>query len=193
MCGEHLRLGFVLPHRPGSSPHVRGARGVMVLTLGTEGIIPACAGSTGRWRDEKRNVRDHPRMCGEHRIVPAIRISPTGSSPHVRGARGGKEESPWLQGIIPACAGSTFNSTPLLLPQWDHPRMCGEHCTSRGVIRGSLGSSPHVRGARVAAECGQRPSGIIPACAGSTLAFPECHVTVGDHPRMCGEHTSKIA
>ena len=46
--------------------------------------------------------------------------------------------------------------------------MCGEH---------SLGYGPMTV-----------MSGIIPACAGSTLSYCGDNLTDGDHPRMCGEH-----
>ena len=48
MCGEHCSLVAVCEPDGGSSPHVRGtlfSRGVSVFP---DGIIPACAGNTGR-------------------------------------------------------------------------------------------------------------------------------------------------
>ena len=127
MCGEHA-IGDDEPVEiPGSSPHVRGARGVMVLTLGTEGIIPACAGSTGDERVEPHHRGDHPRMCGEHEQADAETLKLAGSSPHVRGARQSTQETCLTQGIIPACAGSTLFCAADSWRNRDHPRMCGEH------------------------------------------------------------------
>ena len=68
--------------------------------------------------------------------------------------------------------------------------MCGEHLTPGLSARMALGSSPHVRGARHAIVSGQMKQGIIPACAGSTLACTLGLRAFRDHPRMCGEHTS---
>ncbi len=34
------------------------------------GIIPACAGNTVRGHDLVVHHRDHPRVCGEHPVVP---------------------------------------------------------------------------------------------------------------------------
>ena len=66
MCGEHKgRSGIQGRHR-GSSPHVRGAPLLSALPSRVRGIIPACAGSTGRRRSPRPSWRDHPRMCGEH-------------------------------------------------------------------------------------------------------------------------------
>ena len=131
MRGEHLEEG-----------HLRALR---------VGIIPACAGSTARFKWSKASLQgssphargaqrlanateridgDHPRMRGEHAVGDALRIM--------------------VRGIIPACAGSTFGSS--IPAAWrkgssphargaplsgavdgnhveDHPRMRGEHYT----------------------------------------------------------------
>ena len=67
--------------------------------------------------------------------------------------------------------------------------MCGEHQQRVTHARHKWGSSPHVRGALQPPSARQRHRGIIPACAGSTTYNVEFHTPVGDHPRMCGEHT----
>ena len=54
------------------------------------------------------------------------------------------------------------------MPRWDHPRVCGEHCSAATVSGLPVGSSPRVRGTRSAR--GRRPT------------------STGDHPRVCGEH-----
>ena len=66
--------------------------------------------------------------------------------------------------------------------------MCGEHRSVKFFRPRSLGSSPHVRGARSGLVRGFMPSGIIPACAGSTSEPPPYMASLRDHPRMCGEH-----
>ena len=71
--------------------------------------------------------------------------------------------------------------------------MCGEHVGDFLNEFLTSGSSPHVRGAPEADVRGVRPAGIIPACAGSTERHRDSTPYVRDHPRMCGEHTSKIA
>ena len=71
--------------------------------------------------------------------------------------------------------------------------MCGEHLFSRPFVMFNRGSSPHVRGARLGTAIGGVFTGIIPACAGSTFGPTRLVLETGDHPRMCGEHTSKTA
>ena len=90
--------------------------------------------------------------------------------------------------IIPAYAGSTRLLRALLARQWDHPRVCGEHLCSAMEKMGNGGSSPRMRGARRRIVLDGRPKGIIPAYAGSTAGATDQLTTMGDHPRVCGEH-----
>ena len=66
ICGEHPFLEMIASQLRGSSPHMRGTLitndGFQVF----EGIIPAYAGNTIRSPLPRRNLRDHPRICGEH-------------------------------------------------------------------------------------------------------------------------------
>ena len=52
---------------PGSSPRMRGARVMCYGTERQERIIPAYAGSTEGFYQYLAAVKDHPRVCGEHR------------------------------------------------------------------------------------------------------------------------------
>ena len=75
-------------------------------------------------------------------------------------------------GIIPAYAGSTFDSEFLCGPGTDHPRIRGEHVSAVLWIFAGIGSSPHTRGALFQAWPRRQPGGIIPAYAGSTPTRP---------------------
>ena len=152
------------------------------------GIIPACAGSTLSNLKYWRTDGDHPRMCGEHFSCVSIFTMSPGSSPHVRGAQANPSRPAKRPGIIPACAGSTTAPHMRERMCWDHPRMCGEHCSLRCLLFARAGSSPHVRGAPVNYNTGGASAGIIPACAGSTANWTRLSCPQRDHPRMCGEH-----
>ena len=191
MCGEHLLIFQLDTDGRGSSPHVRGARVFPTACIRPTGIIPACAGSTKKSSFQQPLRRDHPRMCGEHTVKTEPVADGGGSSPHVRGAPRSRTLSRPCAGIIPACAGSTLRMPESLPMTRDHPRMCGEHPARHRSFPGHPGSSPHVRGARVFPTACIRPTGIIPACAGSTFSFFIAGILSGDHPRMCGEHTVK--
>ena len=54
------------------------------------------------------------------------------------------------------------------------------------------GSSPRMRGALRSMSAEVASPRIIPAYAGSTLAAPSMPVMSGDHPRVCGEHSSTV-
>ena len=86
MCGEHDCVPLDFPLDSGSSPHVRGAPDLLFQVIQCLGIIPACAGSTPLIVNSGSEVRDHPRMCGEHWAVMRAILRLAGSSPHVRGA-----------------------------------------------------------------------------------------------------------
>ena len=190
MCGEHDPFATTLCASLGSSPRVRGTLEGEWDGGGRSGIIPACAGNTGRPKVSKRNRRDHPRVCGEHNAT--VRVIPTGrgSSPRVRGTHKTAIDAGWMDGIIPACAGNTRlfqDRRPLL---WDHPRVCGEHfdgVEAGGYVRGS---SPRVRGTLRWRRGGWIRPGIIPACAGNTTWISSLRSMARDHPRVCGEHKS---
>ena len=87
MCGEHEEPDGFSEAEAGSSPHVRGARGLLLPRGIVLGIIPACAGSTSMKSGIDHDDWDHPRMCGEHAKKTDIPDVSGGSSPHVRGAR----------------------------------------------------------------------------------------------------------
>ena len=99
---------------------------------------------------------DHPRMCGEHFVAKVFDSCWLGSSPHVRGARTAVCWFGLSTGIIPACAGSTIWLTRAPNTARDHPRMCGEHIVADTPQGAQPGSSPHVRGALILADGGER-------------------------------------
>ena len=147
-CGEHKSEGIRKCLDSGSSPHMRGAHGLLGVALEQLRIIPAHAGSTRTAHRGGRTSADHPRTCGEH-LSQRVAVAPgTGSSPHMRGALDDVRGLLDLGRIIPAHAGSTPCRRRPRRPPRDHPRTCGEH---RPEVEGhdpSSGSSPHMRGAR---------------------------------------------
>ena len=142
--------------------------------------MASALGSRSKW--------DHPRMCGEHLVRALAERLQLGSSPHVRGTLSRTRSSASHTGIIPACAGNTRPRTCVSGRTWDHPRMCGEHAELAVHAVFGAGSSPHVRGTRLLYLGSVGLTGIIPACAGNTVACRARRRGGRDHPRMCGEH-----
>ena len=115
----------------GDHPRVCGEHGLVACRLGSIGrIIPAYAGSTYESVVHILCDEDHPRVCGEHHAVAIVGPDGIGSSPRMRGALCLFRIRFGLLGIIPAYAGSTdrWNFNPQAGK--DHPRVCGEHCTT---------------------------------------------------------------
>ena len=86
---------------------MRGTRALDVNLDNISGIIPAYAGNTHFIVIIAVARRDHPRVCGEHRIQRNLQKQRKGSSPRMRGTpwRGYASGNP--SGIIPAYAGNT--------------------------------------------------------------------------------------
>ena len=152
----------------GSSPHTRGALGVVGNLLSGNRIIPAYAGSTTTATSTSSTAWDHPRIRGEHAPSPRSSKARCGSSPHTRGAPAAWRVSSQMRRIIPAYAGSTMMIVHAHSVPRDHPRIRGEHPWARDVPLPHVGSSPHTRGAR--------------SRSGASAAG------TGDHPRIRGEH-----
>ena len=146
-AGSTERGGRAMRARRGH-PRMRGEhwRGIIAALL-VRGVIPACAGSTVRNGGAGFLNRGHPRMRGEHICFTPGNSASRGSSPHARGARLSPGRLRRSFGVIPACAGSTFVRLTHVIRPRGHPRMRGEHTTSKNLIIPEVGSSPHARGA----------------------------------------------
>ena len=66
VCGEHPCRIFCELSVSGSSPRMRGTPIGQCMTPFDTGIIPAYAGNTMSSDLTLKNLRDHPRVCGEH-------------------------------------------------------------------------------------------------------------------------------
>ena len=198
---DHLRLGIIpalagstsrpentSPNADGSSPRWRGAQLGHAEGPVRAGIIPALAGSTGTWCGTGGGCRDHPRVGGEHVEEDSPIVGMLGSSPRWRGALPRAELNATLPRIIPALAGSTPSPVHDQGTQPDHPRVGGEHSSSRSLAFSICGSSPRWRGAPAASGKSLQQLRIIPALAGSTVIATQTRPGRRDHPRVGGEH-----
>ena len=127
-------------------------------------------------------------MRGEHVYYLIPSADRWGSSPHARGALTCFLRVIVFWGIIPACAGSTYEHRTNNRFGRDHPRMRGEHFLTPLPLYTLPGSSPHARGAQADLNSSDQVTGIIPACAGSTTPPFSMAKARWDHPRMRGEH-----
>ena len=177
----------------GSSPRMRGTRVATLWILRATGIIPAYAGNTWRRSPRRHAPEDHPRVCGEHPTIVNSRSDRTGSSPRMRGTLSELVHCLRGFGIIPAYAGNTRRNIRRILMYRDHPRVCGEHLEDVLANYSDPGSSPRMRGTPEPLGHLRRVPGIIPAYAGNTRCRALPSVPDWDHPRVCGEHTKRLA
>ena len=168
VCGEHYQLRGCR-NRSRDHPRVCGEH------------LPIDTG-------EMLNARDHPRVCGEHATGASTQVNCTGSSPRMRGTQRIHVDFPLAEGIIPAYAGNTLKCATMYTWVRDHPRVCGEHAHRNDNGTNDMGSSPRMRGTHPDIFVCADTKGIIPAYAGNTVPYAFCPPSLGDHPRVCGEH-----
>ena len=168
VCGEHLRDMRRELGRWGSSPRMRGTQSRCRPCMRRTGIIPAYAGNTRGGSNATADIRDHPRVCGEHTSRNSSRRRMTGSSPRMRGTRHRRSVRSLRAGIIPAYAGNTGWYVSRYAARRDHPRVCGEHHGRVVKTSPTQGSSPRMRGTQLHGRHPVRMLGIIPAYAGNT-------------------------
>ena len=90
--------------------------------------------------------------------------------------------------FIPAHAGNTAPNSPPMPKRTVHPRACGEHLYGVASDHWYTGSSPRMRGTRLASDADHGGPRFIPAHAGNTAAAAAPSSVSPVHPRACGEH-----
>ena len=146
MCGEQCWITAQSGSGKGSPPRVRGTVLHAVQACGCLRITPACAGNRICRCYYRKQLKDHPRVCGEQWPQRRWTWPAVGSPPRVRGTG----TAPWMflktTRITPACAGNSSLNLPQLETLQDHPRVCGEQARPLKEIDKKQGSPPRVRG-----------------------------------------------
>ena len=131
-------------------------------------------------------------MCGEKILASMQASKKKGSPPRVRGKGPGKKDRKRLPRITPACAGKRCPADVVVLPTQDHPRVCGEKPPYLQKGPGQPGSPPRVRGKVLNENSRIHSRGITPACAGKRRKRRTHSPASWDHPRVCGEKSSRL-
>ena len=176
-----------------SPPRVRGKVIVRSRNAVQIGITPAYAGKRMLYARAVRRDRDHPRVCGEKRLVKRRARCLGGSPPRMRGKDLCDVICGQQSGITPAYAGKRYPYQYAEYCIGDHPRVCGEKVGPVGCVSGWLGSPPRMRGKvwhGVALADGHR---ITPAYAGKSCIYRSTTSISWDHPRVCGEKSFKTS
>ena len=149
-CGENGTALKQPSPQSGSSPRMRGKRSGPVSPSTLGGLIPAHAGKTSDRRVRCHSLRAHPRACGENRRANPPEHSDQGSSPRMRGKPERSRLLLVFPRLIPAHAGKTHLKAKPPQRRAAHPRACGENGGAFAPGRMLKGSSPRMRGKRVA-------------------------------------------
>ena len=170
---------------------MRGKAFLCGRNLHLHGITPAHAGKSCRPARRWSCPRDHPRTCGEKLELQAKLYLTRGSPPHMRGKVKFLLHVIGHLGITPAHAGKS--RWQIIRRPWnrDHPRTCGEKVFVPGRAGMGAGSPPHMRGKSVRTGQSGYGRGITPAHAGKSCLGGGIACIVGDHPRACGEKTTR--
>ena len=155
-------------------------------------LIPAYAGKTRSWEGWEDAAGAHPRVCGENCESKYLRIKGEGSSPRMRGKRNHRLANANRAGLIPAYAGKTVQGGNTGGLMRAHPRVCGENFLTLGLPDALAGSSPRMRGKRLARGFRGINRGLIPAYAGKTTNSPLQSLLLEAHPRVCGENRLRL-
>ena len=99
---------------------------------------------------------------------------------------------PWFFFVSPAYAGKSparFSSPRRCR---DHPRVCGEKTQNPTQNAILMGSSPRMRGKEMGMLSCTQYLRITPAYAGKSVSLNVLTLVFRDHPRVCGEKSSKV-
>ena len=148
---------------------MRGKANDIFNAIHRHGITPAYAGKSFSLSFANSMYQDHPRLCGEKRMIFLTRYTVIGSPPPMRG-KVSLEHTALFEGrITPAYAGKSLDSWDMDLLREDHPRLCGEKLSQYAVSSAMTGSPPPMRGKVLSITPDGLNSGITPAYAGKSV------------------------
>ena len=187
VCGEKVSSTSPIKCLKGSPPRVRG-KGQAACEIVVElGITPAYAGKRSYGCGTEQCGRDHPRVCGEKSKPKPGKDRRMESPPRVRGKGVRLPPLHVPAGITPAYAGKSYSGSFSFFTPSDHPRVCGEKCSSKLLVKELSGSPPRMRGKDGVNDSAQAVTGITPACAGKS-----CSSSVSSSQRMSWTIRSRI-
>ena len=134
VCGEKFCFVLSLYNLLGSPPRMRGKGRRHLGPQLLHGITPAYAGKSRLCYVLGCFCKDHPRVCGEKKVMRGAKDKRMGSPPHVRGKAQDLTDRQPVCWITPACAGKRLRTLQRSSVSGDHPRMCGEKLVERSTL-----------------------------------------------------------
>ena len=168
LCGEKATMRRFSCTLSGSPPPMRGKVLLYVVLQIWDRITPAYAGKSLSKLKGSLKRGDHPRLCGEKVDSTFSLLIVRGSPPPMRGKVLWYRDFCPAVGITPAYAGKSFQKLLHNPLQQDHPRLCGEKCTSSAMSRIKSGSPPPMRGKDAEPKGTDQKFRITPAYAGKS-------------------------
>ena len=133
-CGNHENKFKLVTNIVGSPPLMREPPRRVTSTCSKDGITPAHAGTTLIVTNCLISLQDHPRSCGNHRLLCKKNKQPDGSPPLMREPPEPCAFRGNFFGITPAHAGTTNKLLKFKSTIQDHPRSCGNHYTDNRSV-----------------------------------------------------------
>ena len=146
MCGEKMMKAGSNCAMLGSPPRMRGKASNAFISPYGDRITPAYAGKRERLSDGVAAGGDHPRVCGEKKVMRGAKDKRMGSPPRMRGKDALQSVGYDIGRITPAYAGKSVPSSTKNPGGKDHPRVCGEKCPAGSNTSPITGSPPRMRG-----------------------------------------------
>ena len=140
VCGEKSASMHCLSEHTGSPPRMRGKGRLMLTFKQLYGITPAYAGKSKNAQGPVGSFWDHPRVCGEKKVMRGAKDKRMGSPPRMRGKE--SWNLPALAGfrITPAYAGKRLKRSRSTVPPVAivplFPSVCNKPVVSDGSPAG---------------------------------------------------------
>ena len=140
VCGEKGLFCRPPAHVMGSPPRMRGKVAHGVILCETPGITPAYAGKSHMGRHWHCGPQDHPRVCGEKKVMRGAKDKRMGSPPRMRGKVAPKNCGSSSTRITPAYAGKRLKRSRSTVPPVAivplFPSVCNKPVVSDGSPAG---------------------------------------------------------
>ena len=124
--GDVVRMLTADELRQGSPPRARGRPWRRAATSGGRGLTPACAGTSGRRPPTHSTPWAHPRVRGDVQAAARAASQAAGSPPRARGRREQERHPFRVEGLTPACAGTSRWRMARGVTPRAHPRVRGD-------------------------------------------------------------------